>query len=1047
MALKPALTSINNRRKQARLAPGRPVRLSVSLLRCLVRPFASLLYRLVNPFASLLRCVSGTAVHRYFSKPPQSRCVAVVSAAILVCSSFASGAGDAHLLLTEVCVAPAGAEFIEIWNPLGEPVGLESCFLTDDVTGNDNDYAFLTTGEASPSQYDFLAGFPAGSAIEPYEILVIAVNGSAFKEFFGFAPDFEITDDPGNTIPGLVEGCADCIGSQPGLTDDHEVVILFTWNGESSLVEDIDICLWGDGSEAVDKTGLSVEGEEYLPDTPVPEQDIVRAGFHPKGKSFQRRYTDEGSETKSGGNGLSGHDETSEPLSSTWTYDTACSPAIFSPVFAYDLAIPEGGLSVSPAAPVSGYEMSVRLSVLNEGGEDAVAAQAGLFFEGVSLEPAVTVPTLMPGESWELVSGSFTAPQADSYAVSARLDFTPDEDTSDNEALLRFRVIPPGGNGPRVVVNEIMANPAGYESGIPGGKSDEYVELFNADTCAVDLAGWMLTDGDDLDTLVSWSEGAGGETGCPECETTATVLLPGSYALVLDRDYSQGSRLYRIPAGTVLLTVKDEGPGESGYGLSAGSDPLVLYKEGTSTTEGIVSTYGTPVLSDDWTECDDNGLDAVPFEPRDGRPVERLDPGLADSDAAWVEGPEGGTPGSLNSRVPADTDLSFCGGAVTAEPPVPAAGAYTVISAEICNGGSGIHPGADVQLYLDGKLGGTPDGFLEPEELVSRPLNTGPVAENGSATVCFTILPPGEGRFRYYARLPADDRPENNLAYVDVSAGSVEPSVIINEYMNNPSTGGTEWVELLNIDTESIDLRGWRLGDAECSAIFVPDSETVNPVLDPDCFFIVCCCLEKFLDTHSGFPPGAQVVEQDDWFSLSVEKDVITLFDAAGFCVETVSYRDEWEGELNVKKGTSWERIDPWGQPSDGNNWWGSSAFSGSTPGRPNSILKQDDDGKIYLDAKPNPFSPDGDGFEDRTQITMRMPAKSLITLAVYDAAGRRMAVLLDEEPTMSEGIYWDGRDNEGRVLPIGIYVLHMTADGESVREAVTTFVIAKPLN
>ena len=972
---------------------------------------------------------------------------ALYTAAALACLPAAVGAGDAHLLLTEVCAAPAGAEFIEIWNPLPEPVGFDGYFLTDDITGNNNDYVYLATGEASPSQYDFLARFPSGSSIESGEVVVIAMDGSKFEEFYGFAPHFEIRDNPENSIRALDEGCEDCIGSLAGLTDDHEVIILFTWDEEAPLVEDVDICLWGDGSEAVDKTGLSVDGVEYLPDTPPSSQEVVRSRSHASGKSFQRLYADEGSEKKTGGNGLQGHDETSEPLSATWSCEAVSSPACFLPIRSFDLAIQEGSPSVSPAVPVAGFEMIMRSVVLNEGGEEAASAQVEFYLDGGLIEPVATVPPLLPGEMWEHVSSPFSAPAAGLHTAGARVVFALDEDDSDNEAFVSIKVISPGGSGPALVINEVMANPAGYESGIPGGKSDEYVELFNADTCAIDLDGWMITDGDDLDTLVSWSEGAGGETGCPACQTSSTTLSPGSYALVLDRDYSDGSMHYRIPAGTLLLTVKDDGPGESGYGLSAGSDPLVLYSAGKTTTEGIVSTWGTPVMADEWRDCDDNGLDDIPFEPRDGRSVERLDPCAPDSATAWVEGPDGGTPGSLNSRVPADTDLFFCIGAIEANPPDQEAGEQIIITAEICNGGSGDHPGGEVLLYLDGKNSGTPDGYLEKGELVAEPSETGSLPENGAISVEFTILPPGTGRFRYYAKLPVDDRPENNLACVDITVGAALKPVVINEYMNNPPTGGTEWIELLNVDTVPVDLRNWKIGDAEGGAFFFPDSETVDPVLAPDCFFIVCSDMKKFSDTHPEFPPGAQVTEQEDWLSLSVDEDVITLFDAAGFCVETVSYRSEWEGDRDVEKGMSWERIDPLGQSSDGMNWWGSTDPSGSTPGRRNSIRRTGGKAELSLKVNPNPFSPDGDGFQDRAFISILAPPKSLVTLAVYDAAGRRMTLLLDEEPATGGGVYWDGGDSHGRGLPIGIYILHVTAAGEAVREAAATCVIAHPLN
>ena len=41
-----------------------------------------------------------------------------------------------------------------------------------------------------------------------------------------------------------------------------EVVILYTWDGASDLVQDIDYAVWGDKVEGVDKSGVGVDGPD-----------------------------------------------------------------------------------------------------------------------------------------------------------------------------------------------------------------------------------------------------------------------------------------------------------------------------------------------------------------------------------------------------------------------------------------------------------------------------------------------------------------------------------------------------------------------------------------------------------------------------------------------------------------------------------------------------------------------------------------------------------------------------------------------------------------
>ena len=102
-------------------------------------------------------------------------------------------------------------------------------------------------------------------------------------------------------------------------------MILYTWDGASDLVQDIDYAVWGDAEEAVDKTGVSVDGPDgdgtastYLDDTATAAQDVVGTGGHAIGDSFQRVDFNEGAEAQAGGNGITGSDETSEDLSVTW---------------------------------------------------------------------------------------------------------------------------------------------------------------------------------------------------------------------------------------------------------------------------------------------------------------------------------------------------------------------------------------------------------------------------------------------------------------------------------------------------------------------------------------------------------------------------------------------------------------------------------------------------------------------------------------------------------------------------------------------------------
>jgi hypothetical protein len=94
------------------------------------------------------------------------------------------------------------------------------------------------------------------------------------------------------------------------LTNSSEDLILYQWDGASGAVLDVDYFIWGsNASVRTDKTGVS----GFAADTPVASQRPITASAA-VGTSYQRACYNETTETSSGGNGVTGHDETSEDL-------------------------------------------------------------------------------------------------------------------------------------------------------------------------------------------------------------------------------------------------------------------------------------------------------------------------------------------------------------------------------------------------------------------------------------------------------------------------------------------------------------------------------------------------------------------------------------------------------------------------------------------------------------------------------------------------------------------------------------------------------------
>lgn len=272
--------------------------------------------------------------------------------AILTCFMISPLLAQDHLLITEFVVTPTAGEFIEIHNPTDSAIDLSDYYITDATfAGGPTYYYQIVEGGGGGGGFgDFNARFPDGATIAPGEHQTLSLAGSdGFMAEYGVEPTYELFEDgtAADAIPDMREAVTGSINGQGGLSNGGEVVILYYWDGASDLVMDVDYVLWGDKNEAVDKTGVAIDGPDadtdsstYLDDTPIDDQTVVNVDNdededpHDDGTSAQRLLNVEDLENwgaTTPGNGITGHDETSENTSwkgGIWSINTAATPGM-----------------------------------------------------------------------------------------------------------------------------------------------------------------------------------------------------------------------------------------------------------------------------------------------------------------------------------------------------------------------------------------------------------------------------------------------------------------------------------------------------------------------------------------------------------------------------------------------------------------------------------------------------------------------------------------------------------------------------------------------
>jgi hypothetical protein len=157
--------------------------------------------------------------------------------------------------------------------------------------------------------------------------------------------------------------------------------------------------------------------------------------------------------------------------------------------------------------------------------------------------------------------------------------------------------------------------------------------------------------------------------------------------------------------------------------------------------------------------------------------------------------------------------------------------------------------------------------------------------------------------------------------------------VLIDEIMADPTPQvalpNNEWIELKNTTAFPINLLGWRIADLTGQSGTMP-----NFILKPDSFVIVCTG-----SAVAAMSVYGNVISVTSFPSLDNAGDQLTLTNAIGAVIHSVSYTDKWyQNELKKDGGWTWEMIDTKNPCTGFINWRASVDSRGGTPAKKNSI-------------------------------------------------------------------------------------------------------------
>lgn len=524
-----------------------------------------------------------------------------------------------------------------------------------------------------------------------------------------------------------------------------------------------------------------------------------------------------------------------------------------------------------------------------------------------------------------------------------------------------------------IVINEIMSDPDPTVY-LPGC---EFVELYNRYHLPVDLGGWHLVIND------------------REYDIQGTMIPPGAF-LVLTHPDCNGR--FGIVAQQSVLT--------SATALVNGGAVIRLRDQ-----------YGRLVHSLEYEAMERYGEENTDG----GWSLERADPdnlcGGAENWYISISG-KGGTPGTTNSHQFAVPDHDH--------PRITGLGVPSTQRINILfNEPIFIRDGDNTRFLVD-DLPAVPVTGLSPFAGRDLLLVPGPPADSST--------------LYHLAMENVSDCAGNNAEDQRITFGMPSPPApgmpVINEIMYDPVPGGSEYIELYNQGESFYDLFDLQLELREPGAINgtrMPLSEGSRLLFPGQ--YVVFCRQGHALRSEWLTGEDATVIGLDNWRSLPAGGACMRLTDRSGRSIDQVCYHDSMHhGLLEITSGVSLERIDP--DCTTGPQCWTSAASSENygTPGSRNSQAEDVQTSGQQLEITPKVFSPDGDGVDDCLQIAVgRLNRGGVADLYVTDISGNLVRQIIARGiPGTGDHFYWYGKDQQGRIVLPGIYLIHLRSVSNS---------------
>ena len=254
-------------------------------------------------------------------------------------------------------------------------------------------------------------------------------------------------------------------------------------------------------------------------------------------------------------------------------------------------------------------------------------------------------------------------------------------------------------------------------------------------------------------------------------------------------------------------------------------------------------------------------------------------------------------------------------------------------------------------------------------------------------------------------------------------------SVLINEILFNPFSGGVDFVELVNVSESTIPVDRLMLATRN-------DTMALKQIYAMGTEKRYLKSGQYLTCTKDPAIVAAQYISNDPE-SFCAMKNLPSYSDDAGIVVllnDSLEVLDEFSYSAKMhspfmadENGVSLERISLEKPTDDRSNWASAAASAGfATPGLPNSQAESETAIQDEITTEPPAFSPNGDGYNDQLTIKFTLNKPGYIAnIRIFNVVGRQVKFLVKNQSLAQVGSWlWDGDSDNAQRLNLGVYII-----------------------